>query len=83
MSKPIRQQAHAVEVVWIDSAFHRGWGSHENKVREMQIETCRTVGFLLEKTSRVVKVAQSVSDGTFADGISIPRRCVKSIKRLK
>ena len=78
----MKHKAPIVEVTWVDSAFNRGWGSHENKVRDMNIETCRTVGFLLAKTTREVKVAQSLSDDSFADGISIPRECVRRIKRL-
>lgn len=76
-----------VEVEWIDSAFHRGWGTLGEKRDRMSAAKCRTVGYLLEEGKREIKLAMSLDDDpkdpSAADGITIPRCTVTKLRRLK
>lgn len=74
-----------VEVTWIDSAFHRGWSDADTKRAQMGMSECRTVGYLLSKTRESVKLVMSTADenDSFSDGITIPRACVRTMKRLR
>lgn len=71
-----------VEVEWIDSCHNQGWGSIENHKRESGPATCRTVGYLVESTSKRVVLAQSQSSysGHAGDIMTIPRSCVRKTK---
>lgn len=73
-----------VEVTWIDSSFHRGWGSLDEKSKGMTVAKCRTVGYLLSRDRETLKIAQSLGDAdSAADGIAIPRVAVKRVRRLR
>lgn len=74
-----------VEVFWVDSAFHRGWSSHETKRKEMQAAGCRTLGYLVDDAGDCIKVAHSVDaeNESFADAIAIPRVAVQKIRKVK
>lgn len=73
-----------VEVTWIDGAFHRGWGSRDEKRRSMRVSHCRTVGYLLVSTPEHVTIVQSLGDDdSMADGIAIPRVAVKRMRTLE
>ena len=72
-----------VEVTWIDSAFHRGWGTLTEKQRDMRISHCRTVGYLLHRDADMLKIAQSLGDDdSAADGIAIPAVAVTKVRTL-
>lgn len=73
-----------VEVYWIDSAFNRGWGETQSKVDSMGVATCRTVGYLIGRDKRQIKVALSLADNgeSAGDGMSIPAACVTRVKIL-
>lgn len=74
-----------VEVEWIDSAFNRGWGDAKTKTKEMGISVCRSVGYLMERNAKSVKIAMNSADDhqSFGDGISIPTCAVTRVRRLR
>lgn len=74
-----------IEVVWIDSAFHRGWSKAETKRQEMGISECRTAGYFISADKLTLNVATSTADkgASYADGMSIPRAAVKTVRRLR
>lgn len=76
---------YLVEVEWIDSAFHRGWSSADEKRREMSYSVCRTAGYLIGRDKQSVKIAMNMADksASFGDGITIPTVAVKRVRRLK
>jgi hypothetical protein len=71
-----------VEVIWVDSAFNRGWGERESKTSAMGTSECRTAGYLLYKDDKVIKIAMTSADGdvSVGDGMSIPMGCVSKVK---
>lgn len=72
-----------VEVEWIDSNFSRGWGSLDTIRKEMDVATCRSVGYVLEKTPKVLKLIMSHSGTSASDGLSIPRVAIRKIRSLR
>lgn len=74
-----------IEVDWVDSAFHHGWSRADTKRQEMGISKCRTVGYFISADKVRVSLASSTADKgeSYADGISIPRVAVKTIRRLR
>lgn len=72
-----------VEVDWIDSCVRGRWDSQENYATESGAR-CRTAGYLLKKTPKVVIIMQSQGlGGSVADSMTIPMSCVTKIRRLK
>jgi hypothetical protein len=63
-------------VVWNDA-----WSNYE--VEEITECLQETVGFLVEKTSKVVRVAQTRDADSVCDVCNIPRGMVRSIKVIK
>ena len=78
---PLRDR---VEVEWVDSAHCGGWASIDHKRRIQGVVTCRTVGYVLERTPEVLKLVMSQSNDAqdVADGMSIPRSVIKRVRRL-
>ncbi len=74
-----------VEVRWRDSAFHRGWSDAAGKRREMSVSDCRSVGYLISRDAKSVKLAMHTADdnAAFGDGMTIPTSAVRTIRRLK
>ena len=72
-----------VLVEWVDSAFLQGWMSKES-IKKHEISKCTSVGILANETANHITVVQSMSDKQdFGDGISIPKICIKRIRKLK
>lgn len=69
-----------VRVTWIDAALHAEWtDTHE----EANLVPVDSVGFLVSKDTRVIKLAQSICANTRYSAIqSIPRLAVVSINPL-
>ena len=78
------KRLYAVEVEWVDSAFNRGWGNAAVKTREMDISICRTVGYLISRDKKAIKLAMNSADNdeSLGDGISIPAVAVRRVTRL-
>ena len=73
----------AVEVVWEDAASaNSAWKPLED-IRATTV-VIRSVGYLLEVTDRRVTLLQNAGDnGRAADTITVPRSCVRSMRRLR
>jgi hypothetical protein len=74
-----------VIVTWYDSATMDEWQGREDATRRgAQLAKVKTVGFLLKITRRAVVVAGSWSDADMvSETFSIPRKCVKRIRRVR
>lgn len=74
-----------VEVTWLDSSSCSGWHAM-NEIPTKPLE-CRSAGYLVHKSRSSLVVALSASEARsrhgFGDTITIPRACVKKIRRLK
>lgn len=71
-----------VEVEWEDSNSHGNWGS-KDEYAKLTTAQCRSVGYLLRSDRKEIHLVQSVdTKGKMADSISIPRGCVRRIKRI-
>ena len=70
-----------VEVTWQDSAFYKGW---HPKGQHVAPSSCRTTGYLVEKTGRHVVVAMNSEDddGGYGEAMAIPRSCISAIRKL-
>ena len=67
-------------VEWIDSTSETGW-THDH---DLELSTCKTVGYLIKKTKDKVVLVQSMSDSDSIDNkFAIPRKCITSITELK
>ena len=72
-----------VEVTWIDSATDTRWTDFQEARTRKPIE-CKTAGRLLKSTRDIVQVAASINKlSHVGDQTTIPRTCVKSIRRLR
>lgn len=69
-----------VRVEWIDSCFRTGWNRKD--ALKQKPASCETVGFLMSKNKEAIVIASSISDDDCADGITIPIKCIKTIKNL-
>ena len=71
-----------VQVTWIDSYSSVGWkGSQKAEASPL---TCYTVGHLITSNrSGVVVAANSDEQGHTGDWMTIPRSCVKRVRRLR
>lgn len=73
-----------VEVTWVDSCTSGRWKPIEEYTRDSKLVECRSVGYLLQKTNRIVQIIQSLDEyGKGSDEVIIPRSTVKRIRRLR
>ena len=74
----------AVEVLWQDATGHSGWHSVDEAMRKEPV-TMSTLGFLIDKNTRFVKLVRSFdSEGQdVGDVFTIPANWVHKIKRLR
>jgi hypothetical protein len=73
----------AVEVVWTDAASANASWKPLADLRPATV-TIHSVGYLLEVTPRYVTLLQNAGDnGRAADTITVPRPCVRSMRRLR
>lgn len=76
--------APKVEVGWVDATSHSGW-MEVAEMREKAAVLMHTVGYLIERTKKHVKLVRSREDTGFAVGdvFIIPTDWVNRVKRLK
>lgn len=74
-----------VEVEWVDSAFRTRWSDREDARKYQHVATCKSVGYLLSKDKREVRLVGSQETETrdVSAGMSIPRRAVTKIRVLR
>jgi hypothetical protein len=73
-----------VIVEWDDTTFFSGHRDYL-EIDKLLPESFLTVGFLISKTKKYLKIALSInqSDNSFADVFLFPVGCLKSIKEIK
>ena len=72
-----------VEIDWIDAVSGSGvWGNSKDLDAEPAIS--KSIGYLGKKTRTCIQLFQSMSltTGAVVDSITIPRSCVKRIRRF-
>lgn len=69
-----------VIIRWVDSSFQHGW-RELSEIRETLAEII-TVGLVAKREKDKIVVMQSYDQSTnnYADGMVIPKCCIKSIK---
>ena len=73
---------HLVMIEWEDSAFAQGWMNKE-AIGTHKVSDCISVGLLVFGNDKQITIMQSVSKGQYGDGLTIPKRCIKRIRKLK
>ena len=74
---------HLIIVEWDDVSGSSGWASAEN-VKKSEPIGCITVGWKLASTAKKVVICASKNDlGEYSDRNTIPKGCIKSIRRLE
>lgn len=69
-----------IEIEWVDSTSSTGW-EHDT---DLELSTCKTVGYMTRKTKDKIVLAQSVSDsGNVGNKFAISKGCITAIKELK
>lgn len=86
-----RMEPPVVWVEWLDSASRRGWSNIDVASRDKTL-VCRSAGYLLKETRSAVTLSTSICYGeddrptlvsSVLDPITIPRRAVLSLRRLR
>ena len=68
-----------ITVHWEDSTTYMGWSSIK---RPWSVQTIFTTGYLISEDKRTITVGASVDpDGDTTDAITIPRGCIKSVRK--
>ena len=77
------RKLHLVEVEWEDTSGQSGWDTEEN-IKKMEPVVCVTVGWQLKSTAKKLVLVSTHSDNkTYSDRNTIPKGCIKSIRRIK
>ena len=72
-----------VVIEWEDSYHDSDWMGRGRARYDSRVSKCKTVGYLLKSNLREVTVFQSKSDtGNITDTMSIPKKCIKSLRYL-
>jgi len=81
---PKVRKAPKVEVSWVDATSHSGWYEVDEAL-EKQPVLMHTMGYLLEKNKKFIKLVRSVEDkgNAIGDPFIIPTDWVRRIKRVK
>lgn len=86
-ARPKRARAPSlspVEVEWEDACQSSGWGRPPDPRDALERMVVRSRGFLVHDDRHHVVVAQSVaSNGQLADVLTIPRGCIRRMKRAR
>lgn len=77
------RKPYPVVVTWVDSAHNRGWNSIQEKLEGMGPVTVDSVGYVIESSTAGLKLVMSLCGRDCADGLSIPRGCVKRVRRIR
>ena len=72
-----------VMIEWEDSCSELGW--HKRDVGLDIVAHCVSVGILTQENSSGVTISHSMSSttGSICDAVTIPRGCIKRIRKLK
>lgn len=73
-----------IEVEWVDSSSRGQWDSVEGyKIKTARALRIRSIGYLLRSDRSEIVLIQSMGvNADVADSVTIPRGCVKTVRRL-
>ena len=72
-----------IRVDWEDSASGGGWNRLDDFKDRHGTLSCQSVGYVAKSDKDVVMLVQSVCEnGDVNDSISIPRKCIKRVRRI-
>ena len=72
-----------VKVEYDDVTGQSGWDTPEN-IKKTEPVGCITVGWQVKSTAKKLVIVSTQSDNkTYSDRNTIPKGCIKSIKRLE
>ena len=84
MKRPL---SRIVEVLWDDITSHNaGWVDRDTAIANAQLTTVYTVGYVLEDTPRILKLAMMqamANDGEVGVTCTIPKGVIRRMKTLK
>jgi hypothetical protein len=73
-----------VEVHWHDSSSLGRWRTRADHMAVAATEECRSVGYVTKRGRDSLTLAQTHSQGDdVLDAISIPRGCIRRVRRLR
>lgn len=72
-----------IMVEWNDTSGTASWAT-EKQAKESEVILCKTVGWRLKTTGKKLIMAASCNTtGDYADRSTIPKGCIKSIRRIE
>ena len=71
-----------VLVEWNDSFFTHGWRG-KDEFRDLGIAPCVSVGVVVSEDDNKITLVLSMGEENYADSMTIPKGCIKRIRRLK
>jgi len=71
-----------VQVIWRDITTTASW-TPKDRTNEIETAICKSVGWLIEQTSKVIKVAGSQNDDDWGNIDCIPVANVIEIRELR
>lgn len=85
MTKRPYKKNEIVEIEWEDSSCHHGWRSNEVLDRDNDVEQCRTVGYFYRETKRGIRLSAAIdnNDQERSDTWTVPKSCIRKVRRLK
>lgn len=77
-------KVYPAEVEWVDATGHSGWQSVDEALERKPV-TMYTLGYIIERTDKFLKMVRSVEDkgDDVGDVFTIPNDWVRKVKRLK
>jgi len=70
-------------VEWVDSTGSSVWASEES-MKKTELAHCTNVGWKLKSTAKKLVICAGKNDtGNYSDRCTIPKGCVRSIRRLE
>ena len=71
-----------VHIKWLDAEHEFGWQDGNDVEQPEDVNPCYSVGWLLTKNKKVVKICQTWSEENHAQTLVIPARMIEQITYL-
>jgi len=83
----VYKKGEILEIEWLDATTRSGWHSKEYWEKIAKADLCKSTGYFFKSTKREISIALSTDPeqgmSEFSDMHSIPKGCIKKIRRLK
>jgi hypothetical protein len=85
MAKRPYKKNEILEIEWEDSTCHHGWRSNEVLDKDSDVEQCRTIGYFYKETKRSIRLSPAIDEFGYerSDTWTVPKSCIRKIRRLK